>query len=343
MISISQHKIRVVQKLPWRWFKVVFHLSFILGVLILGFSFWLHHQIFSPPRRALQAYQQAYLDNPEQFGLTIRSYNCLAGQVPCLLVEPKPNATLSQRAQRIREQVKQRGVKLLPYGETRATLVLLHGRNGRKENLLPVAERFAALGFRCLVADLPSHGESPLPAMSFGASDFERSLPRHLVLEARAHFHLPNDPNFLWGLSMGGAFAVSAARENEAFWKGMIIVNSFADLATVMQLQVSEAWRTEARWLYPFLNVAQRLSAQPSIPQIRPADWAKEVTLPALVLHGTQDRFVPLEQGQQLYRAFASQDKQWSSVQDGGHNSVLTTPQPVYAEMGVWLLQHLTE
>ena len=64
------------------------------------------------------------------------------------------------RQRQLRAQLRTRGLALPVYGNVHGTLILLHARKGRKEDLLPVAERFAAAGFRCLIPDLPAHGES---------------------------------------------------------------------------------------------------------------------------------------------------------------------------------------
>jgi|GEM_PF-3411362 len=37
-------------------------------------------------------------------------------------------------------------------------MLILHGRSGMKEDYLAVAERYRAIGFRCLIPDLPGHG-----------------------------------------------------------------------------------------------------------------------------------------------------------------------------------------
>ncbi len=127
---------------------------------------------------------------------------------------------------------------LRPFGEAFSNLVLLHGRNGRKEDLLPVAERFCAVGFRCVIPDLPAHGESPLKTVRFGNSDFEASLPGTVLEEAKERFHFPDEPAGLWGMSMGGAFA-RAASLPAAPWKALVVVCSFDSLDSVVGQKVA--------------------------------------------------------------------------------------------------------
>ena len=153
--------------------------------------------------------------------------------MPCLLIEPNPATGPAKRARTLQQQLHQKQT-LPPYGQASRMIVLLHGRNGRKEDLIPVAERFVAAGYRCVLPDLPAHGDSPLNTMSFGSSHFESQLPRLIVNDIRQHFNLPNQPTSLWGLSMGGAFALSAAKESPHYWQSLIIVSSFDRLDTLL-------------------------------------------------------------------------------------------------------------
>ncbi|MGB1254286.1 MAG: alpha/beta hydrolase [Thiolinea sp.] len=301
-------------------------------------SSWVDSEIFAPPRKQLHHFHLERLKNPAEFGLHIRQHQCLQGRVPCMLVEPDAAAGLGKRGRILREQLQARGVKLNPYGEVRATLLMLHGRNGRKEILLPVAERFVAAGFRCLIPDLPAHGESQAGRLSFGGSEAERRLPAQVLLEMKQHFALPDQPVALWGMSMGGAFAMSSARESR-LWSGLIVVSSFASLDDVLLNYVPSHYDKYADGMIGMLDIARWLQGKPTLSSIRPAKWAAEVDLPALLVHGDNDVYVPMSQGKRLFRALRSQRKQWITVPGGGHRNVLSTPMQLYAAMSEWLLR----
>jgi pimeloyl-ACP methyl ester carboxylesterase len=322
-----------------RVFRQVLLLSLLLATVVLAGASWIDREIFSPSRRALQSYHLERLQHPAAFGLKIRSYGCLEGKVPCLLVEPDAQAGAGERGRKLRQQLADKGITPPAYGQVRGTMVLLHGRNMRKEDLLPVAERFVAAGFRCLIPDLPAHGDSPLLTVAFGGSAFERSLPRKILADARQHFVLPAEPAALWGMSMGGAFAVSAANESPQTWEALIVVSSFGTLEQVMDVQVPRRWKMLVSKLFPALDAAQQLRGQPAVSHLNPQEWAQGVHTPALVVHGTRDAFIPLGQGRKLYDALASPHKRWLTVDGGGHANVLRTAMPLYAEMGSWLLQ----
>lgn len=335
----------------------IFFLVFLLLVL-MSLEWWVSGIIFSPDRHGLFGYQQQRLANPQQFGFNIRHHDCLDGKAPCLLIEPNSELKPDNRAKILRQQLSQRGYQLNPYGQVHGMVVLLHGRNARKEDLFPIAERFIAAGYRCLLLDLPAHGESPLQSVAFGADSFERTMPRLAVEDIKRHFNLPDQPVALWGLSMGGAFAVSAASESPDYWQSLTVVSSFDRLDTLIQefvvyyarsfLQyqgwsdsVSDVQLHEWAGAFSFfVDLSRSLRGQVPMRSMQPQQWAKSITIPTLVVHGDQDTLIADDRGKRLYQAFSSTKKQWITVPGGGHSSVLSTPMQLYAAMSDWMLQH---
>ena len=92
----------------------------------------------------------------------------------------------------------------------------MHGHFGRKENHLPVSERFCAIGFRCLLFDVPDHGEHPSPTTTFALN--EAMLPRAVLESAAQRFGFDPRPAGLFvALSLGGAIAlIAAVQERDA-------------------------------------------------------------------------------------------------------------------------------
>jgi len=327
----------------WRSLRRFIILPLILLTVGLGIANRINESIFSPTRRALQGYHMDRLSNPSDYGLIIRSHDCLNGTTPCLLVEPDANAGAGKRGKVLRQQLAQKHFELPAYGRVKGMIVLLHGRNGRKEDLLPVAERFVAAGFRCLLLDMPAHGDSSIDSMSFGQSQLERDLPGQALREIKQHFGLPKEPTALWGMSMGGAFAISSASKDSAEWDALMIVSSFSSLAEVLEDQIPERWKGAVSALMPLLDLERQLRSRPMIKSIKPQNWAPSVNIPSLVAHGEEDNYVTAEQGRRLYNAFAHKNKLWITVPDAGHANVLATSMPLYSEMSGWLLDQFSQ
>lgn len=313
---------------------MIFILLFLGVILILTFTAYQGKRLASPTRRAVQEYYREWLDHPKQHGITIQKTTQLDGKVPCLIVTPDETATLGKRGIAIRQQLEARGFKLHASGTITGTVVLLHGRNGRKEDLLSVAERFCAVGLRCLIPDLPAHGESPLLTVQFGASDWERDLPLNLLKECASEQHFKITPCALWGISMGGSFATHAASASGP-WQSLIIISSFDNLESLV-LQ-----KTHSQKLTDITSYFTKEYDGASLNKVTPSQWAQSVTIPVLVAHGTADTITPEASGKRLFDSFASPKKRWLEVPEGDHHNVLITPMPLYAEMASWLLQSM--
>ncbi len=314
------------------------------GVFALagGFVWFAAGQIIRPSRGELAEYTREWVEQPEAHGIQFTRAITQDGQLPYLVVEPDTAAGSAERGRMVREQLSAMGFTLKPYGEITGTLVLLHGRTGRKEAMLAIAERFCAAGFRCVIPDLPAHGESPRTMQTFGATEFEGEIARAVLAEAsREHGFVPR-PAGLFGMSMGGAFAVSAASRHPKDWDAIVLLSTFDSLPAVV--------RAKSRGLLgplgsilcsPIQAVAHwRSGVDPAA--ILPVRWARDITAPVLMAHGTVDPLIDASRGRQLFAAVGSREKRWADVEGGTHDRVLTTPMPLYATMSAWFLQWLT-
>ena len=296
-------------------------------------------QLARPPGREPGEEQRREVAEPANIGLRVQSARTASG-IPYWLVTPDPLAGPGERGAKLRAQLAAMGETLPAYGFTDATIVLLHGRNCAKDRLLGVAERFAATGFRCLIPDLPGHGELKDRGCGYGAGKGEANLARDVVDDATARFSLPTgQPRLLWGFSMGGSFAVHAAAAAPEEWAGLIVVASFARLEEVVTPHL-------ARWSGPGLKVSRRVAGWAASQagglepwKVRPGFAAATIRTPALVLHGDEDPFIPVTQGRRLFESLAAPDKRWLEVKGANHWTVLVTAQPVYAEMTRWARQ----
>ncbi len=309
--------------------------------LAVAFALWAASgDLATPARRPLQAYHKEILRDSAARGLSVRRFPCLRDTSACLLVEPDPSTGPTPRQRQLRAQLRTRGLALPVYGNVHGTLILLHARKGRKEDLLPVAERFAAAGFRCLIPDLPAHGESMARTMKFAADPIEGALPAQVLHEARRKFALSDEPAGLWGLSMGGAYAIRAAADSPQLWSSIIVVSGFDALDGVVQDRLVD-------WVGPLAPraaatlervVAARGGAR--VADVRPLAWAEGVHAPALVVHGEADELIEIARARRLYEAFGG-EKRFVIVPNANHGNVLRTDMPLYATMAEWFSRTL--
>ena len=312
--------------------------ALVASIIIIVYS---SKQIVSPPRRSIQEYHQSWLNSPETHGIQIESNFYLNGSAPCLLVSPRKNEQPSERGGIIRHQLTKMGYTLEKHGNIRGTLVLLHGRKGRKEDLLPVAERFCAVGFRCLLPDLPGHGESSNQKVYYATKAHEEDYVNRLLQEAITRHNLSPDPIGIWGISMGGAFAIRNVISNPQQWKCAVIVSSFDSLDEVIQKQFhSRAW-IFGEALFRGVDFTLRKNHDFDLSITKPVAWIANTNIPTMIAHGTSDSLIPLEKGQNLYNAIPHQEKRWIEVDGGNHDNVLVTEMPLYATMASWFFDYM--
>jgi pimeloyl-ACP methyl ester carboxylesterase len=310
----------------------------ILFVLPVGTAIWAGSEIASPERRKLMDYHLDFFTQSTAHGIRIDAFTATCG-TPCLVVTPsgKPG----ERGTIIRKQLAERGLTLQPFGQVSGTLVLTHGRKGRKEDYLPIAERLCAAGFRCLIPDLPGHGDHPAGITTYGLA--EAGLPARILDEASAKYHFDKHPAGLMGMSMGGSVAVHAANQPDAPWNALVVIASFDSFESAVNSQAARhlgstlgsLWTSSSNHIY-------RWKSGVSINDIQPSQQAASIHIPTLIAHGTADDVVPMDSGNRLFNSFpASTAKKWVEIPDAGHDNVLVTDYPIYADIAEWMLRHL--
>jgi pimeloyl-ACP methyl ester carboxylesterase len=302
----------------------------IFAVTAFGALTWIaSSRLICPPRRVLQDHHQDILANAREHGMRIESF-AVSG-TPCLLCEPLAQPGSAVKGNKLRAELQAQSVPLAPWGEIKATLVLLHGHKGCKEDHLPVAERFCAAGFRCLLVDLPGHGQNPEPFASFGKR--ESSLPGEVLRAAATRFQFDPSPAALFGISQGGAIVLQAAAQTDEQCFAVGELSSFAALDQVVTQQAKALFGPLSSMANEIVTtlVQQRAGYTPS--EIRPVDAASKLTIPVLIGHGDADSFVTPDQAQVLYAAAPSTRKQFLTIPGAGHSNVLVTTAPVYATM----------
>ncbi len=301
---------------------------------------WCASEIASPARRPVSAECQDFFEETSQAGFTVEKFESSDG-MPCLVCTPKPMPAFSKKGETIRGQLLEKKMTLVPSGEIIGTLLILHGRTGMKEDYLAVAERFCAVGFRCIIPDLPGHGENKNQFTTYGV--LEAPMVLKCFREASEKYSFAQEPSMMLGQSMGGAYAVQVAALDDSPFQAMVVVSSFDKLETVVNGQTREllgdvvgtavsglvehvfAWKTGVK-----------------ISEINTAKKAPKIHIPTLVIHGESDQTIPVASGKKLYHSFPSDlEKQWLVVPKAGHNNILITDYPLYATMTEWFLKHL--
>lgn len=305
-----------------------------------GLVLWSGSEIANPPRRSLMDYHREYRINPAAHGMRIEQFTASDG-TPCLVCTSSSSGALGDRGKRIRQQLSERGFKLTSLNGVAGTLVLLHGRKGRKEDFLPIAERLCAAGFRCVIPDLPGHGDHPAALATYGIR--EASLPSRVLMEAAGRFSFDPQPAGLLGMSMGGSVLMHAADRSDAPWKALAVISSFDSFPKVIHDQASQrSGLTLGAWWAKGANRVYQWKSGIQLSEIQPHRHASSIKIPTLMAHGSLDRVVTISRGKSLYDSLpGSTTKRWLEIPGAGHDNVLITDYPIYADLAEWMLLHL--
>jgi competence protein ComEC len=223
------------------------------------------------------------------------------------------------------------GVRLagrwIPAGDSSATgrtVVLLHGfaelSSALEQHRVDALHRH---GWNVAALDSRGAGQSNGFYATFGvreASDLRTWLDA-LAEKVRSRNAETSFLPVLWGRSMGSATALRLAAEDSRI-VALVLESPFLDLeatvATVLRRRRLPVARLLARMV---LRRAGRLAGVP-LAQPRPIDLAPRVVLPVMIVHGTDDSLVPVDDARKLAAAFPSPPG-WLDVPGAGHTDVI--------------------
>jgi fermentation-respiration switch protein FrsA (DUF1100 family) len=167
-----------------------------------------------------------------------------------------------------------------PPASTAAVVIVFNGNAGNRADRAPLGAALARSGFGVLLVDYRGYGSNEGHPTAGGLALDARAARRHVDDNAPGH------PICYFGESLGAAVAVELASELPP--AGLVLRSPFTSLADV------------AREHYPFLPVQLMLRDRyPSIELIASID------APLLVIAGSADSIVPVEQSEAIYRAAA--------------------------------------
>ncbi|MBA1272511.1 alpha/beta hydrolase [Stutzerimonas azotifigens] len=204
--------------------------------------------------------------------------------------------------------------------EDAPAVLYLHGARWNLTGHLFRLEQLRALGFSVFAIDYRGFGQSlgDPPSEATVYEDARIAWERMKTLQPDASKRL------IYGHSLGGAVAVDLAAElgsesrsanGEVQARGLIIESTFTTLADIATVLADTS--LPVRWL-----LSQRFDSVDKIDQIG---------MPLLVVHGTQDQYVPARFSQELYEA-ALEPKRLLLVEGATHNNSMRVGRQAYRE-----------
>lgn len=198
------------------------------------------------------------------------------------------------------------------------TIILLHGIGDNKESNLALTEFLAQNGYNSLIFDLRAHGQSTGSYCTYGY--YEKMDVSQYISEFIKRY--PNKgPVGIFGHSLGGAIAIQTLAIDKRIKCG-IAASTFSNLRQV-------AFDYMERMTYiPFKYVSDKsIDKAAIIANFRPDSidneiYAGKITQPVLVIHGTNDKNIPMINGCNIFKCLKTRSKELYLVKNAGHNDL---------------------
>ena len=211
---------------------------------------------------------------------------------------------------------------VIPSGQpNRATIVVAHGLGANKQNFCHIGKLHHELGLNVVMFDFRAHGDSQGHTCTLGIREAN---------DVKAGYDLavsqfPNQPVYAWSTSMGGAATLRAAAEFDIF-DGLVVDATYSSVKSIaMNTKFcylgpldSAAWNLSRLWFGAYTGL--------DIESFGPERDITRIEKPILLIHGTIDSILPMNESRQLHAAANGNTDLWI-VDGAGHCGAYLHPE----------------
>lgn len=194
------------------------------------------------------------------------------------------------------------GAKLTGYellvDKNRPWVIVVHGYTGSAKGMGNYIYNFNKINYNVLAPDLLSHGKSEGEFISMGSHD-SKDIRKWIDFLNEKY----NSPNImLFGISMGAATVMNTIDENlPENVKAFIEDSGYISLNKEFAQQAKKLYNLPYFPIVPLASMITKIRAGYSFYEVDATEGLKNTKLPALILHGDKDTFVPYENAQKVY------------------------------------------
>ena len=238
--------------------------------------------------------------------LFVLSTGCVAGNVAAgalllpmrIPVVGDPSLAHEDFSVTTRDGIALDGWLFSPAGQPRGVMVLVHGKDINRQHFVSHAQRFLDERLAVVAFDQRAHGRSTGEFVTYGAKEVG---DLRLVIDVALAKWGRELPVVLVGESLGAAVALQTAAVDSRV-RVVVAGASFADLTTVIDDHAPAILGKDAR--AKAIDVAEH-AADFHVADISPERSARQITVPTLLLHGSEDTYLPLRHSLRIYEALA--------------------------------------
>lgn len=208
-------------------------------------------------------------------------------------------------------------------------VIVVHGYKADRHSMLAAARHYFENGQNVLIIDHRAHGDSEGKYITMGIKEkYDLLNWIDFIIERDPEAHI-----VLHGESMGAATVLLASGLSNL---PESVSHIIADCGYSGVWEIFES-ELKARFNLPAFPVLH-FSALVALPRVNinlfsdgnVLEAVSQSNTPTLIIHGTDDDFVPFEMGEQIYQTIHTAQKSFYSVEDAGHAEAQYVDQEAY-------------
>lgn len=189
------------------------------------------------------------------------------------------------------------------------TVLHVHGLHSNLGSMVPIAQSLVEQNYQVVLFDVPAHGEAlgsstnPLEVRELIRGMYDRLGELHAVI----------------GHSLGGLWALSA-------WNSNVRAKTFVSISTPSNKRFlveafAEMHAVDTGLIQELLGEIESLLGEGVWTEYSPAEIVKAINVPGLIIHGTNDDFVPSKHAVDLHSSWRQSTLEL--VEDTGHFNIV--------------------
>ena len=186
-----------------------------------------------------------------------------------------------------------------------ASVLLLHPVRGNRRSMLGRARFLIQSDYQVLLVDLQAHGASDGDQITFGHLESLDASAAVRFMKRR----FPEIPVFVIGSSLGGAAAMLATPPLSV--DGLVVEAVYPTIDVAIENRLAMRLGVIGEILSPALMLQFEPRLGISSSRLRPADFARRLTMPVYVISGQDDAHTTVADTKALYDSIAGPKEIW--------------------------------
>ncbi|WP_068268881.1 alpha/beta hydrolase [Caviibacter abscessus] len=186
-------------------------------------------------------------------------------------------------------------------------IIVVHGYANRAINMSTYIKQFYDRGYNILAVDLIAHGKSEGNTYSMGGFDSYDIINWSKLISKEY-----NNPDIiLFGISMGATTIMNSVIKNDLPKNVIAFIedSGYINLREQFSFQLKKLYHLPSFPIIPTTNLITKIRAGYYFEDISVRNGLKNVTIPALILHGDADTFVPIKNAYEIFNSLKSNKK----------------------------------